>query len=84
MQAISYSEARKNLKKYLDEVYNNHDPLIITRKNNENVVVISLDDYNSLTETNYLLSSEKNAKRLLTSLEKVRKGKGIKKELIEE
>ena len=84
MQALSYSEVRKNLKKYLDDVFHNHDPLIITRKNNENVVVISLDDYNSLMETDYLLSSEKNAKRLLSSLEQARSGKGFEKELIEE
>ena len=57
---------------------------IITRKNNENVVVISLVDYNSLMETDYLLSSEKNAKRLLSSLEEARSGKGFEKELIEE
>jgi antitoxin YefM len=83
MQAISYSEARRNLKKYLDEVYHNHDPLIITRKNNENVVVISLEEYNSFVETEYLFSSENNAKRLLRSLEKARSGKGTKRELIE-
>ena len=83
MQAITYSEARQNLKKYLDEVYQNHDPLIITRKNNENIVVISLEDYNALTETHYLLSSENNARRLLKSLENARAGKGKKKDLIE-
>ncbi|MBN2735663.1 MAG: type II toxin-antitoxin system prevent-host-death family antitoxin [Spirochaetales bacterium] len=84
MQAISYSDVRQNLKKYLDDVYNNHAPLIITRKNNENVIVISLDDYNSLVETHYLLSTEKNTERLLSSLNKARKGKAQKKELIED
>ena len=84
MQAISYSEVRKNFKKYLDEVYNNHDPLIITRKNNENLIVISLDDYNSLSETQYLLLSENNRNHLVSSLKKLRSNQGIKKELIEE
>ena len=83
MQAISYSEVRKNFKKYLDEVYNNHDPLIITRKNNENLIVISLDDYNSLSETQYLLLSENNRNHLVSSLKKLRSSQGIKKELIE-
>ena len=84
MQAISFSEVRKNFKKYLDEVYNNHDPLIITRKNNENLIVLSLDDYNSLTETQYLLYSENNRNHLISSLKKLRSDKGIQKDLIEE
>ncbi len=84
MQAVSYSDARKNLKHYLDDVYNNHDPLIITRKNNENVVVLSLDDYNSISETHFLLSNEHNKSHLLKSLESARSNKVIKKDLIEE
>jgi antitoxin YefM len=66
------------------KVYHDHEPLIITRKNNENVVMISMDDYNSLTETQYLLSSENNAEHLIKSLKSARSGKGFKKELIEE
>ena len=84
MQAVSYSEVRKNLKSYLDKVYSDHDPLIITRKNSENLVLVSLDDYNSITETHYLLSNENNSKRLLSSLKKSRSNKGFEKELIEE
>lgn len=84
MNAVSYSDLRKNLKIYMDQVYHNHVPLIITRKNNENIVIISINDYNSLTETQYLLSSETNAKRLQSSLNKARQGKGFKKDLIEE
>ncbi len=71
MQAISFSEARKRLKEYLDHVYESHEPLIITRKNNEDVVVISLEDYNSLTETNYLLGNSVNKRHLLASLESI-------------
>lgn len=83
MNAINYSELRKKLKKYLDQVYDDHEPLIITRKNNQNIVVLSVEDYNSLIETNYLLSNPDNSKRLLKSLEKSRAGKSRKKELIE-
>jgi len=84
MNAINYSELRKKLKDYLDQVYNDHEPLIITRKNNQNIVVLSIDDYNSLVETNYLLSNPGNSRRLLKSLEKSRAGKSQKRDLIEE
>jgi antitoxin YefM len=68
----------------MDKVYHDHEPLIITRKDNENVVLISLDDYNSLTETQYLLSSKNNAEHLKKSLQSARAGKSVRKELIEE
>ena len=83
MNAVNYSELRKNLKDYLDQVYEDHEPLIITRKNNQNVVVLSIEEYNSLIETNYLLSNIANSKRLLRSLENSRNGKLSKKDLIE-
>ena len=44
MDAVNYSDLRQNLKKYLDYVYNDHEPLIVTRKNNENVVILSVDE----------------------------------------
>lgn len=84
MQAVSFSEARKRLKFYFDNVFKNHDPLIITRKDNENLVVISLEDYNSLTETNYLLRNEKNRKHLLDSLKNAEKDNTLKYQMIEE
>jgi antitoxin YefM len=84
MQAVLYSELRQNLKYYLDIAYDNHEPVIITKNDNRNLVILSLDDYNSISETSYLLSTENNSKRLLSSLEKVRAGKTFTKELIEE
>ena len=84
MNAVNYSELRKNLKVFLDQVYHDHEPLIVTRKNNQNIVLMSIDDYNSLIETNYLLSNIHNSKRLLNSLNKARKGDTFQKELIEE
>lgn len=68
----------------MDQVCQDHEPLIITRKNNENLVMLSLDDYNSLTETQYLLSSEKNAEHLMKSLQSARAGSTFTKDLIEE
>ena len=82
MDAVSYSDLRQNLKSYMDKVYNDHDPLIITRKNNENIVLLSIDEYNSLIETNYLLGNEANAEHLRKSIEQYSSGKVNKKELL--
>ena len=68
MEAITYTNLRQNLNVYMDKVIQNHDQLIITRKNNSNVILISVDEYNSLIETNYLLSSEANADHLRKSI----------------
>ena len=65
---ISYSEVRKSLKSYLEQVCIEHTPLLITRRNGENVMLLSEDDYRSLEETAYLSRSPKNLRRLLESL----------------
>ena len=84
MQVVSLTEARNNLKAVFDSVYLDNDEVIIHRKGHENVVVISFDEYNSMKETNYLLSSPKNKEILLRSLKDAREGKIVAKELIEE
>jgi len=84
MQVVSLTEARNNLKALFDSVYLDNDEVIIHRKGRENVVVISFDEYNSMKETNYLLSSPKNREILLRSLNDARKGKVLVKELVEE
>ncbi|WP_260294584.1 type II toxin-antitoxin system Phd/YefM family antitoxin [Sedimenticola hydrogenitrophicus] len=68
MDAISYSTARANLASTMERVCEDHSPVIITRKGAGSVVMISLDDYQSLEETAYLLRSPKNASRLLNSI----------------
>ncbi len=65
---ISYSQMRKSLKGYLDKVCIEHTPLLVTRRNGENVMLLSEDDYRSLEDTAYLSRSPKNLKRLLDSL----------------
>lgn len=82
MDAISYTELRQNLKTYMDKVYNDHSPLIITRKNNQNLVLLSIDEYNSLMETSYLMSSEANYKYLKESIDQYERGRAAPKELI--
>jgi len=68
MTATTYSDLRQNLKTYMDKVILDSDPLIITRKNNENLVLLSVKEYNSLIETNYLLSNQANAEHLKRSI----------------
>ena len=75
MNAITYTDLRQNLKTCMDKVIQDCTPLIITRKNNENVVLISIDEYNSLIETNYLLSNEANAEHLKKSIAQHKSGK---------
>lgn len=82
MDAVSYTDLRQNLKTYMDKVYFDHEPLIITRKNNENLVLLSIDEYNSLMETNYLLGNEANAEHLKKSINQYIDGKAKKKELL--
>ena len=81
MNAISYTDLRQNLKTYMDKVILDNDSLIITRKNNENVLLISVAEYNSLLETNYLLSNEANAEHLKKSIAQHKSGKTKTREL---
>ncbi len=83
MQVVSLTEARNNLKSVFDSVYLDNEEVIIHRKGKENVVMISMDEYNSIKETSYLLKSPANKKRLLKSLEDVRDGKTFEKDLVE-
>ena len=83
MDAISYTEARANLAKTMEKVCNDHDPVIITRKRESPVVMLSLEDYQSVGETAYLLRSPANARYLLESIAELEAGKGTEQELIE-
>ncbi|WP_394751699.1 type II toxin-antitoxin system Phd/YefM family antitoxin [Crenothrix sp.] len=83
MDAISYTAARSNLSKTMEKVCMDHAPVIITRKNEPPVVMMSLEDYKSMEETTYLLRSPANARHLLASIAELEAGNGIEKELIE-
>ena len=83
MDAISYTAARANLAKTMEKVCNDHTPIIITRKRESAVVMLSLDDYQALEETAYLLRAPANARRLLESIAELEAGKGKERELIE-
>jgi antitoxin YefM len=68
MDAISYSTARKNLVKTMERVCDDHEPIIITRKKSHSIVMMSLDDYNAIQETAYLLRNPANARHLREGL----------------
>ena len=83
MDAISYTAARANLAKTMKKVCDDHAPVIITRKSESPVVMISLDDYQAMEETTYLLRSPANARHLLESIAELESGKGTEHELME-
>ncbi len=68
METVNYSQARQNLKGIMDRVCDSSKPLLITRRNREPVVMMSMQDYRSTEETLYLLRSPENAKRLLEGM----------------
>ena len=83
MESISYTSARSNLAKTMEQVCNDHAPVAITRKGEGAVVMISMADYQSLEETAYLLRSPKNTRRLIEAVAELENGKGLERELIE-
>jgi antitoxin YefM len=83
MKALSYTALRRTLAKTMEEVCDDHEPIIITRKSEGAVVMLSLEDYESLEETTYLLRSPKNLKRLVESIAQLEQGKGLEKALQE-
>jgi antitoxin YefM len=82
MEAITYSAARQNMASTMDSVCDDHSPIIITRKNKGSVVMLSLEEYNSLFETAYLLRSPKNAVRLFDAISELDGGNGVARKLI--
>ena len=77
MKAITYTAARENLASTMDHVCADHDPVIITRNRDQAVVMMSLEDYESLQETAYLLRSPANARRLLDSISEFKGSGGV-------
>jgi len=81
MDAISYTAARENLASTMDKVCSEHAPVVITRNRDQSVVMLSLEDYESLEETAYLLRSPANARRLLEAIHSLETGKGITRDI---
>ena len=83
MEAITYTAARQNLAKTMEKVCKDRQPMIVTRKSSGSVVIMSLEDFEALEETAYLLRSPKNTRRLIESIAQFENSKGNEKELIE-
>ncbi len=81
MPAANFTEFRTELKNYLDKVEDNNETLIIKRKTGKGTVVISLYEYNSIMETVHLLSSKANADRLHESIQQMKAGERVEKDL---
>ncbi|PVE19193.1 type II toxin-antitoxin system prevent-host-death family antitoxin [Arthrobacter sp. Bz4] len=83
MKTMTYSESRANYAATLDAVLDDREEVVITRAGKEPVVIVSLEDYQSLKETAYLLRSPENARRLLGAIENLERGDGVAHELAE-
>jgi len=77
MRTSNYTDFRKNLKKHLDAVIIDNDPLIINRSDNSAVVVLSLEEYESILETEYILASPGTVSDIKKSRKEIKEGKGI-------
>lgn len=84
MKVVNFSDARNNLKKVIDEVVADADYTIISRRNSEDAIVMSLDTFNSIMETFHLLKSPANAEHLSKSIKQYKQGKVRSRELIDE
>lgn len=83
MQITTVSDFRKDIKTYLDRVIKNVEPLIINRGKDTGIVVLSLQEYNSLMAINHQLSSRKNELRLDSAIDKLKNGDSFNKDIME-
>ncbi|CAA0276189.1 putative antitoxin [Acinetobacter baumannii] len=84
MNILTYSEARNNLKEVIDQVINDADVTVITRREGQDAVVMGLDHYNSMVETLYLLSNPANSAHLAKSISEYRANKATTRDLIDD
>ena len=83
MDAITYTAARANLAGTMNRVCDDHEAIIITRNGQQSVVMLSLEDFNALEETAYLLRAPNNARRLLDAIASLEEGRGKERRLAE-
>ena len=83
MRTMTYSESRAKYAETLNAVVDDREEVVITRSGHDPVVIVSLEDYESLKETAYLLRSSANARRLLDSINRLEDGEGVERDLAE-
>lgn len=83
MKTLSYTESRARYAEVLDGVVNDREEVVITRAGHEPVVIVSLEDFESLRETAYLMRSPANARRLLDAMERLEEGTGQAHDLLD-
>ena len=83
MKTMTYSVTRANFAATIDSVLEDREEVVITRAGKEPVVLVALDDYESLKETAHLLQNPANARRLLASIERLEAGGGVARDLVE-
>jgi len=83
MKTFSYTKVRSNLAKMMDEVCDDHSPIIITRQDSRPVVLLSLEDYEAIEETLYLIKNPVNAKRILDSINCIESGQTQERDIVE-
>ena len=83
MLAVNYTTLRDNMKTYMDKVTDDYETMIVTRKNNKNVVMLSEESYNNLMENIYVMGNKANYDWLMKGKEQLERGKGTVHELIE-
>jgi len=83
MRTLTFSDTRAHFAETLNKVVDDREPVTVTRANREAVVIMALDDYESMRETLYLLRSPANARRLLAAIDRMENGEGQVRELID-
>ena len=83
MIAVNYTHLRENMKSYMDDVTDNYETVIVTRKDNKNVVMMSEEGYNNLMENLHIMEDKANYDWLMESKEQLESGKYTKHDLIE-
>ena len=83
MKTLSSTELRKNLSKLMDQVNDDHEPVIVTRASGKPAVLLSLEDYDSMDETAYLLASPENARLLREAIAEGEAGNAVSKTMTE-
>ena len=84
MFAINYTTLRENMKKYMDKITDEYETMIVTRKDNKNIVMLSEESYNNLLENNYIIENKNNYDWIMESKAQLEKGLVQKHSLLEE